>query len=128
MACDAADTTAATGSRACEINMRITRFRAPELLVCSLRIAVNEGKFQVTMEDVSAWQRDVLLQIERRFHFDRERAVAAWSEDGFNGIEQILIQTGNGVLLGQCLGALRIAIKELCGGMKSEKSECVKTV
>src|SRR5579864_7831775 len=102
MACDAADTTTATGTRSGEIDMRIIGFSAPELLVGSRRIAVNEGELQVTMEDVSTGQENIRLQIQRRFRFNRKQAIAAWSQDGFDRIEQILIQAGDGVVLGQC--------------------------
>ena len=64
----------------------------------------KKREIQITMENVSPRQEDVILQVERRFHFDRQRAVAAGSEDGFDGIEQVLIQAGDGTLLGECLG------------------------
>ena len=70
MAGDAADTTTATGSCASEINMRIIRFPAPDLVPPALRIAVKERKIQVAMKDISTRQREIFLQVYRRFHFD----------------------------------------------------------
>ena len=87
MACDAADTAAASSSGSGKIYMRIIGFRAPELLVRSSCVVVKEGEIQITMENVSTRQEDLILQVVRRFHFDRQRAVVAGSEDGFDGIE-----------------------------------------
>jgi hypothetical protein len=49
---DAADAPAASGTGTGEINMWVIRFSAPELLVpCP---AVEEGKIQIAVEDVSS--------------------------------------------------------------------------
>ena len=65
MSSDAADSAPTSGSRACEVNVRIISFSAPELLISTFLIVVKEREIQVTMEDVSARQGDVLLQVER---------------------------------------------------------------
>ena len=64
MASDAADASAAAGSCACEVDVGIVRFRAPEFLGRSSRIFVEEGEIKVAMEDVSPRKGEVLLQIQ----------------------------------------------------------------
>ena len=82
MSCDAADSAAATGSRAGEIEMRIIGFGTPEWRFGILRRAFQKGEIEVPVEDVSTRQTDVLFEIERGFHFNRQRTVAAESDDG----------------------------------------------
>ena len=123
---DAADSAAAQGTRSGEKDMRIIGFRAPERLVAG--VAVEEGEIKITVENVSARQRDVLFQVEGRFHLDRRRAVAAGREDGFDGIEQILVEAGDGAFHGQRLGALRIGVEEFRGRVQAEKGQCVETL
>ena|GEM_PF-6262334 len=86
MACGPADTAASMGTRTREKNVRIIGFRTPEWLVPFPGIAVEEREIQVTMENVSARQKNISLQIERRFQFDRQRAITAGSHHGFDRI------------------------------------------
>ena len=51
----------------------------------------------------------------------------ARSEHGFDGVEQVLIQTGDGCFHGSCFGAYWIGIEETGWRVQAEQGESMKT-
>ena len=115
MARYAADTAATPGSSPREMDTRMIGFNAPELLVRPTRIVIHERKIQVAMEDVATRQGKIRLQIKGRFHFNRQRTIAAWGKDGFERIQQILFRLAMALSVARALASTGSASKSLAG-------------